>query len=261
MITIAIEDEITNINVILSPTGWYKRKFKHEYQGIKDFKGNENAAHDWIKRKSEKWLKNLKIHEKEALTSYTNFALNINTYLREFKEPVEEKGNLTEEEWNDYQKHNNQIKNIDSALQKSKTSKAMYVYRRVEEIQFYSVAELKNESLKLRTGTKINNESFKKLLDRFILNQTEYQDPAYVSTSVSQDPTGVKFAAMRPILLKIKVPIGASIGFFGKKIAKNFDMQNEGLIARNSKFKYRNAVKTIDKNGFEIISINVDLLI
>lgn len=235
-----------------------KDKFKDK-TGAKDFREEQKAARVWGEHKFKNWTRRLDESERTAVTGYTKFSRELNFYLREYKNPLEEK-DMPEEMKEKYKDNNNKIKALDSALAKMSTEKPMHVYRRVELPQFYSAKQIQDEGLELRKGTVINRDLAMRIVQDFVKYQHEYRDPSYVSTSLSQDPPASKsMFYSRPILLKIRLPQGAHAGYIGGIADPSYREQNEVLIARNYIFKYRNAtIITVD--GLEVLQVEMDAI-
>nr|QOS14457.1 putative insecticidal protein [Bacillus thuringiensis] len=170
--------------------------------------------------------------EKEAITAYTGAKYDpINQYLRENKGVLK-----------DGEKLNTVIKQIDSGLEKTVTSKSITVYKRVSEGVFNrEYGELRS----LQAPYTINDTVFQKVKEEF--TNKDFIGHAFESTSLAKDPSKSYSNDRYPILYKITVPEGIH-GAFIEPISKYND-QLEFLIARGYTYKLNNfsIINTEDK--------------
>lgn len=256
-----------NLQVQLAPDVYFKLKysiFKSSYHehGIKDFRKEEQVSRVWGKNKFKTWSRNLTQQERAAIAIYKIDSSPFNSLLRDYGELSERLATMTDSEWQDYQENMVIIKKIDRSLAKAKTSKPLCVYRRVNEYHFFSHAQIQSESLKLRQGNFINQDVVAKIKNEFITPQVQYQDPAFVSTALSEDPKDSHFndkTGHQPILLKITVPKRTDAAYLRKDITESFYKENEVLIGRNYFFKYKSAL-VVPMQGKETLVVEMDLM-
>ncbi|PHE82359.1 hypothetical protein COF80_28240 [Bacillus toyonensis] len=197
-----------------------------------DFSSNIDDARKWGEENYKDWQDNLLKMEKEAITAYTGAKYDpINQYLRENKGVLK-----------DGEKLNTFIKQIDSGLEKTVTSKSITVYKRVSEGVFNrEYGELRS----LQAPYIINDTVFQKIKEEF--TNKDFIGHAFESTSLAKDPSKSYSNDRYPILYKITVPEGIH-GAFIEPISKYND-QLEFLIARGYTYKLNNfsIINTEDK--------------
>ncbi|MDZ4406745.1 hypothetical protein ORM92_23150 [Bacillus cereus] len=207
-----------------------------------EFKSNIDEARKWGEENYENWKNNLLKAEKEAITAYTGAKYDpINQYLRE------NQGILK-----DGEKLNTVIKQIDSGLEKTITSKPIIVYKRVSEGIFNrEYGEIRS----LQAPYSINTTVLQKVKEEF--TNKEYISYGFESTSLAKDPSKSYSNDRYPILYKISVPQGIH-GAFIEPISKYND-QLEFLIARGYTYKLNN-FSIINTEEKPYIQVDVSLV-
>ncbi|WP_142336343.1 ADP-ribosyltransferase [Bacillus cereus] len=197
-----------------------------------NFDSNIDEARKWGEENYKDWQANLLKTEKEAITAYTGAKYDpINQYLRENKSSLK-----------DGEKLNTVIKQIDSGLEKTVTSKPITVYKRVSEGVFNrEYGEIRS----LQAPYAISDRVFQQIKEEFA--NKEFIGYGFESTSLAKDPSKSYSNDRYPILYKITVPEGIH-GAFIEPISKYND-QLEFLIARGYKYKLNNfsIIHTDDK--------------
>ncbi|ALZ64491.1 Putative ADP-ribosyltransferase Certhrax (plasmid) [Bacillus cereus] len=202
--------------------GWGELKEQKKNEAL-DFSSNIDTARKWGEENYKDWQVNLLKAEKTAITAYTGAKYDpINQYLRENKGVLK-----------DGEKLNTVIKQIDSGLEKTVTSKPITVYKRVSEGVFNrEYGELRS----LQAPYAINGTVFQKIKEEF--TNKEVIGHGFESTSLAKDPSKSYSNDRYPILYKITVPEGIR-GAFIEPISKYND-QLEFLIARGYTYKLNN---------------------
>lgn len=229
-------------------------RFKEMYDNIKeknknvlDFKWYTRKAESWGLQTFKEWKENLTTSEKDIVKGYTGSKYDpINEHLRKYEGKLGKEGN---------EKVENQIKDLDAALKKSKIPQNVNVYRRVSELQFGK----EYEDYNLRQGGIINKEKVAKLEGKF-RGQT-FNQHSYMSTSLVQDPHQSYSNDRYPILLEITIPEGTQGAYIGDM--SEYPGQYEMLINRGYTFKYEkfSIVKPTraEDKGKEYLKVNLSL--
>ncbi|QPS53436.1 hypothetical protein I6G54_28770 (plasmid) [Bacillus tropicus] len=231
---------------------------KEKNKNVLDFKWYTRKAESWGVQTFKNWKENLTISEKDIITGYTGSKYDpINEYLRKYDGEIIPNigGDLDKKSKKALEKIENQIKNLDAALQKSKITENLIVYRRVSELQFGK----KYEDYNLRQNGIINEEKVMELESNF-KGQTFIQHN-YMSTSLVQDPHQSYSNDRYPILLEITIPEGVHGAYIADM--SEYPGQYEMLINRGYTFKYDkfSIVKPTreEDKGKEYLKVNLSI--
>ncbi|MED2778107.1 ADP-ribosyltransferase, partial [Bacillus thuringiensis] len=213
---------------------------RRSIQNPKDFKEDIDTATQWGKQEYKEWEHNgLTLQDKKIVEMYTKNAQPFNEYLRE------QKGILGKDAIRDQE-----IKQLDEALNKASLSEDLVVYRGVDPIIFDKkfVPELYLEAKANSPERRIDTDIFRKLQSD--LQKTSIKEYGYLSTSI----TSLQQFSMRDVILEMNIPKGMHAGYvdpisqYGQKHGGN---QLELLLPRSTEYVIRKMYivvgKTTDK--------------
>ncbi|HDX9708013.1 TPA: hypothetical protein ROY17_005830 [Bacillus thuringiensis] len=241
-----------------------------------DFKTNLEKADKWGIGVYSSWLDTLKDSEKSALKGYTfrdhrainhylrdTFENNLADFYRDLNGYNDKYADRDIDELTDLEKIDiltemkdqvqNQIKEIDIALEKGKIPNDLKVYRRANGRVF----NFKNEDLQDKLDeNKIDRETFGKFKSD-LLGRTLKED-GYMSTALVKDPPNGNFD-YKPILLVLNVPKGASGVYLYNEEVTEYPKEKEMLLKHGYEFTLKN-IEIMEENEKEYIKIEADVV-
>lgn len=234
----------------------YAMKVKSFSNQKMDFYDNVKDAKKWVDHYyKEKQKKHLFDDLKRALIQYTEgFYKIINPFLRKTQGKIKDPDILKFFGFNSLVTKNtiNKIEKIDKAFKNLNLDHSICVYRRTSKSHF------SQDFGTLRTGKMINEQVVSKIIQFYSRHEHQvYKEYAYLSTSLTKDPSPNYDSDKLPVLLKIKVPKGTQAIFLDDISTNHGEM--EVLINRGYRFKYER-FSIIKDNTYESLQIDVSLI-